>query len=217
MADDLATQLKRAELALVEAKTKREKEETRSLRFEADAQAHMAELRRASEYEHRIYTFDSAVSDRSVAAAIGDIGLWVRRNPKKPIEIVFNSPGGGVFAGLALYDFLQEIREAGTKVDTFALGMAASMGGILLQAGEKRIMSRHAYMLIHEVSSGAFGNISEMEDELKFSKRLQDRLLGILAERSSFSKAQIARRWKKKDWWLDSDECLKHGFVDEVR
>lgn len=148
---------------------------------------------------------------------IEDLGTWRRQDPKQPIKIIFNSPGGSVFEGLALYDYIQETRESGTRVDTMALGMAASMGGVLLQAGETRTMSRHSYLLIHEVSAGAMGNVSELEDELKFTKRLQDRLLSILSERASMTKQQIARKWKKTDWWLDAQEALALGFCDEVK
>jgi ATP-dependent Clp protease protease subunit len=95
--------------------------------------------------------------------------------------------------------------------------MAASMGGILLQAGSHRVLAPNAYMLIHEVSSLAWGGASELEDEVAFVKRLQDRILDILAERSTMTRQQIARKWKRKDWWLDAPEALRLGFVDEIR
>lgn len=170
----------------------------------------------SSEYA-RIYTFYDAVGGSSVRAAMKDLGIWSRRDPGENLKIVFNSPGGSVVDGLALYDFIQELKDAGHNVETVALGWAASMGGILLQAGHTRVMGRNAYMLIHEVSSINIGKTSEMEDELKFTKRLQDRLLDILAERSTLSKNQIRQRWKRKDWWLDASEALDYGFVDEIR
>jgi ATP-dependent Clp protease protease subunit len=199
-----------------EAETSKLRQEERIARLRADQLDRDDEMVRASELENRIYTFDTKVSSSSVQSCISQLGFWRRQAPTKPIEIVFNSPGGEVFSGLALYDYIQDLRDAKTRVDTTALGMAASMGGVLLQAGEKRTMSRHAYMLIHEVSAGAIGNTSELEDELKFTKRLQDRLLTILAERSTLTKNQVARRWRRKDWWLDADECLRFGFCDEV-
>jgi ATP-dependent Clp protease protease subunit len=170
----------------------------------------------ASEYENRIYSFNGPVGTASAQNMIQQLGQWVRTDAEKPIKIVFNSPGGEVFSGLSLFDYIKEMQASGTQIDTVALGMAASMGGVLLQAGNNRAMSKSSYLLIHEISSGAIGNLSEMEDEVKFAKRLQDRLLSILAERSSLSKTAIKRRWKRKDWWLDADEALKLGFVDEV-
>lgn len=176
-----------------------------------------AQMRDSSPYHNRIYTFDGVVNGNTVQHCIGKLGMWRRQDPSKPIQVVFNSPGGSVFDGLALYDYIVQSRQAGTRVDTVALGMVASMGGILLQAGESRTMSPHSYLMIHEVSSGAFGNTSEMEDEVKFMKRLQDRCLGILADRSTMSKSAISRKWKRTDWWLDADEARELGFCDEVK
>lgn len=172
---------------------------------------------RAKAGRSRIYTFGGDVGEGSVQKCIATLDAWRRRDGKKrPITLVINSQGGSVRHGLALYDFLQGIRGQGTEVKTMGLGWVASMGGILFQAGTTRVMGRHAYMLIHEISAFDYGKTSEMEEQLKFIKKLQDRLLGILAERSTYTKSQIARRWKKTDWWLDADECLKLGFCDEI-
>lgn len=182
----------------------------------AELERYNRDIDASSEYA-RIYTFYDAVGGSSVKAAMKDLGIWSRRDPGEPLKIVFNSPGGNVVDGLALYDFIQELKDAGHHVETVALGWAASMGGVLLQAGHERVMGRNAYMLIHEVSSFNIGKTSEMEDELKFTKRLQERLLDILSERSTMSKNQIRNRWKRKDWWLDADEALKYGFCDVIR
>lgn len=191
-----------------------------SARFR-QAQANAAQLEweqvRTSEYENRIYAFDGPVSGGSVQHCIVNLGQWQRRDPEKPIEIIFNSPGGGVFDGLALYDYIKEIQEGGTPVNTTGLGMAASMGGILLQAGDTRTMSYNSYLLIHEVQDIAAGNASELRDQVKFTDRIQNRLLNILAERSTLNQKQIERRWQRKDWWLDAEEALKLGFVDKVK
>jgi ATP-dependent protease ClpP protease subunit len=77
-------------------------------------------------------------------------------------------------------------------------------------------MGKNSWLLIHEVSDVVGGNMSMIEDQVEFAKRLQGNLLDILAERSSLSRAQIQRRWKKKDWWLSSEECLEHGFIDRI-
>lgn len=208
--------LKQAELEKNLAEAERYRQEAEVARLKAADLDYQKGLRDASEFENRIYNFGGSVSGKSVEACIGEIGMWVRQTPAKPIKIIFNSPGGSVFEGLALFDFIREVRQNGTRIDTLALGMAASMGGVLLQAGEKRIMSPHAYMLCHEVSTGAIGSLSELEDEVTFSKRLQDRLLDILAERSKLTKRQISRKWKRKDWWMSAQEALEFGFVDSV-
>ncbi len=124
---------------------------------------------------------------------------------------------------MALFDCIQELRRKGHFITTRALGMAASMAGILLQAGDKRVISREAYLLIHEISAGAVGKIGEMEDDMIFLNKIQGRILDIFATRCQATKApnkltrqRLANGWKRKDWWLDSAECLKYGLVDEV-
>ena len=210
--------------ALRQAQIEKERAETdflHSLKTKTDLEASFAwDIRKevdSSQHVARIYSFNGGVSDSSANNCISTLGQWQREDPDKPIQVVFNSPGGSVTAGLALYDYIQVIRQNGTKVDTHSIGWAASMGGILLQAGEERSMGDHAYMLIHEITSGAIGNASELEDELKFVKRLQDRLLGILSSRATLTKRQIERKWKRKDWWLDAQEALEFGFIDSIK
>lgn len=176
-------------------------------RDERDALAHNSEARR--------YNFLGGVEERSVDAAIKTLDEWARIS-KERITVIFNSPGGSVFNGLALYDAIQAIKAEGVPVTTVVRGMAASMAGILLQAGDERIIGENAYILIHEVSSVHIGNASELDDQLKLTKRLQARCLDILAKRSTFTTSQIERKWKKTDWWLDATESCEFGFADKV-
>ena len=166
--------------------------------------------------EARNYTFYDPVKEITVYKAIEEISLWARRDPSEPIRITFVSQGGNVLDGLALYDFIKDLRANGTRVDTVTLGMAASMAAILLQAGEERTMGSNSWLLIHEVSDVVGGNMSLIEDQVEFAKRLQGKLLEILVERSTLSKTQIQRRWKKKDWWLSAEESLELGFIDRI-
>lgn len=166
---------------------------------------------------NRVYNFIGSVNGQSVKDCMLTLGRWTRRDPGQPITLIFNSPGGSVIDGLALYDDLLALRtDRDTHIVTIARGMAASMGGILLQAGDERVMGKNAHLLIHEVSSLGIGKLSEMEDELQFCKKLQSRLLEILAERSTLTTKQIERRWKRKDWWLNADETLELGFADRI-
>ena len=193
--------------------------------FQAEAARSEISLRKA-EYDEKnrlatnehycVYLFNSAVGEGSVNQCIDQLTTWHRTKPKKPITIVFNSPGGAIVAGMALFDFIQEMRRLGHHVTTKALGMAASMAGILLQAGDERVMGKEAWVLLHEASFGAAGKIGEVDDTVEWVKKVQKRILDIFATRSNLSKSQIERRWKRKDWWLSSTDCLKHGFVDKV-
>lgn len=180
-----------------------------------------------NKYFHK-YNFTSAVDSESSQTLMDQMEQWSRLSPTCDMEIVFSSPGGSVIDGLALFDFIQMIRNRGHKVTTGAIGYAASMAGILLQAGDNRWMGRECYILIHEVSFGAGGKIGEVEDEVKFIKKIQNRVLDIFAARCQqagkngtakkpMTKAQLTSKWERKDWWLESSEALMWGLVDEVR
>lgn len=174
------------------------------------------DLRRSTDFHHGVYNFIGVVNGLTVEQCINSLVSWVRIQPGRDITLILNSPGGSVIDGLALYDVLIDLRRNGHKVTTVARGMAASMGGILLQAGDVRVVEPNAHVLIHEVSSGAIGKISEIEDEMAFLRQLQGRLLGILGERSTLSVDEIRRRWERKDWWLGAAEAVELGFADRV-
>ncbi len=166
---------------------------------------------------HRVYAFNDPVASSSVGACISQFNIWTRTDPKCDIEIMFNSPGGSVIDGMALYDYLQTLRRKGHKLTTSAFGMAASMAGILLQAGDIRVIGAESYVLIHEISTGAIGKIGEIEDVVEFTKKIQKRVLSIFALRSKKPVSYFEKHWRRKDWWLDSSECLELGIVDEIR
>jgi len=218
-------------LDILRAKAERDRAEAAKLDVEAalgrsaleQTTLLLAKAKRAEAQElaanryHHVYVFDGTVCGNTVDKCIDQLTQWMRNEPGCPIEIILFSPGGEVIAGMALFDFIQRVRHAGHHVTMTALGMAASMAGILLQAGDKRIIGRQAYVLIHEISAGAVGKIGELEDEVTFIKKIQKRVLDIFVKRASVSRAYFVRNWRRKDWWLDSDECMRIGFVDEIQ
>jgi ATP-dependent Clp endopeptidase proteolytic subunit ClpP len=192
--------------------------------IELDVRQEKRKYEKSTDHYFHIYAFTGAVTSSTVASCILQLNKWVRNEPGIEIEIQFNSPGGSVVDGLALYDFIQSVRKAGHKVTTSTIGYAASMGGILLQAGDVRVMGAESWLLIHEVSFGAGGKISEVEDTTEWLKRVQNRIVDIFANRcqttsapKKLTKASIKRHWRRTDWWIDSDEALAYGLVDEVR
>lgn len=186
------------------------------LRVKAEIEVSRFEREQASADSARVYPLTGEITTTSVKYAIDRLTEWFRHDTEAPIEVVINSGGGSIFAGLALFDYLQIIRGAGCPVTTTAVGMAASMAGILLQAGSTRRMSEHAYLMVHEASTATWGKISELRDEVELIDKLEERMLLILAERSTMSVKQIKTRSARKDWWMDAKEALKYGFVDEV-
>lgn len=149
---------------------------------------------------------------------IDAIEHWALRDPGQPVTININSPGGSITDGLALFDTIQRLRRNGHKVTTRGMGLVASMAGVLLQAGDERVLDKRAKLLIHEGSNNIKGSmtVGEQEDMQIFSKMLRDDVLDILAERSTLTKRQIENKWKRRDWVLSADEALKFGFVDRV-
>lgn len=195
---------------------KRELENTK-LAIEVKQKQREEEKNLAVEEEHLTYTFYTEVDESSVAECTRKLGEMARRSPGKPITIVLDSPGGSVLDGLHLYGFIKELRRQNHKVTVVAFGMAASMGGIILQAADVRVVHDTTWILIHEVSAGAFGKISEMQDRVDFDRRLWVQLSDILAERSTMKAEQIREKANRTDWWLSAAEAKKLGFVDEVR
>ena len=213
-----------AEVAKIEAETARVLAETRKL----DAEAGKAEIEYQKAYasrvkemmldaEHQLYRFSKDVSSNSVESCMSTLTQWHRKDSKCPIEIVFSSPGGSIIDGFELFDFIQDLRNKGHHITTGSLGMAASMAGILLQAGDVRWIGHQAWMMIHRAAFGAIGKTYEVEDEVRLVKRIEERCLDIFVSRSKLSKVKIKRNWDRKDWWIDADECLELGLVDEVR
>ena len=164
----------------------------------------------------RILPFLGSVNDKNTAAAMYHLSKMAAKSAA-PVTIWLNSPGGFVIDVLCLYDYIVALRDGrGIEVTTVALGEAASMASVLLQAGTRRLVGPSASILIHEVSGAAIGKTSELEDELAYTKRLQRRLLEILASRSTMTMRQIQSRWKKTDWWLNAQECVELGFADAI-
>ena len=213
-----------AEVAKVVAETDKLKAETRK----AEADALVAELEaravfrkrereKAEDEENYLYRFAGEVNKNSVNNCMKKLTQWSRLDPKCEIEIVFSSPGGSIIDGFELFDFIQDLRSRGHKITTGSLGMAASMAGILLQAGDVRWVGGQAWIMIHRAAFGAFGKTYEVEDEVEFIKRIEERCLDIFVSRSKLTKHKIKKNWDRKDWWINPDEALELALVDEVR
>ncbi len=163
-----------------------------------------------------VYNFFEPVNEKSVSACIDTLAHWSRLAPRANITLILNTPGGLVKEGLALFDYLTILKMAGHYLTVVALGRAASMGSILLQAGDRRLIGPNAFVLLHEVSAGTSGKVSEMQESLEFTARLQNKLLAILASKSKLNVKQIKSRWQKTDYWMDAEETVKYGFADRV-
>lgn len=171
----------------------------------------------ANKYHYQ-YLFDTSVTDTSVKGCIKQLATWERTaDDAIAVNLIINSPGGDVVEGFALMDYIAAFTARGNVLNTTAYGMAASMGGVLLQAGAERSMGANSVLLIHEAQFGAVGSYGEVEDRVKLVNIFHERILNLFADRSKVSKAFIKRNWNRKDWWLGADTALKHGFIDKVQ
>jgi ATP-dependent Clp protease protease subunit len=133
---------------------------------------------------------------------------------KKDINIYINCHGGVVTAGLAVYDTMQFLT---CDVTTYCLGMAASMGAVLLCAGTKgkRFALPNSDIMIHQVSGGAQGAASDVERQVDYMFKLKKRLIRIIAQHTSKSEEQV-RVDSDRDYYMSAEEAKAYGLVDEV-
>ena len=170
---------------------------------------------------HHVYAFDQPVSDTSVKKCINTLTAWSRDEPACEITLYINSPGGDIIAGFSLIDFLVDLRANGHHIRTVALGMAASMSAVILQAGDERVMGSNAILLIHEGSLGAIGSFGEVEDRVRLIEKLHTRIFSLFASRATPINPKTTERFlhakaKRTDWWLDSGEAMSLGLVDSI-
>lgn len=208
--------LKRARIDVLKEERKAYKAERRYHQAQTERLLIAAEEEEASLAGQRIYDFTGDVRYGEVRQAMNVLTEWVGKDPETPIMFRILTFGGDLLASLAMYDYLVLLNQNGTKVDTMAVGVCASGGMLLLQGGQERFATPNAWLMIHEVSGIASGKLSEIVDESKWTKRAQEKMLSILADRSTMSTTQIRNRWKRKDWWLEADEAKKHGFIDSI-
>ena len=131
------------------------------------------------------------------------------------IHLHINSYGGCVFSAFCIIDTIREAQKNGIRVYTYCEGKVASSGTLISVCGDKRYISKNAVMLIHELSSTFWGKFSEIEDEWHNVKMLMNKLKQVYKENTKMKKKDLDKILTH-DLWLESDECLKNGFVDEI-
>lgn len=133
---------------------------------------------------------------------------------ERDIQMYINSGGGGVYAGLGIYDTMQLVKP---DVATICTGMAASMAAVLLCAGAegKRRALKHSRVMIHQPLSGTQGQVSDMEIAIKEGLKLKDELYNIISEHSGQAYDKVYAD-SDRDYWMTSSEALEYGMIDEV-
>jgi ATP-dependent Clp endopeptidase proteolytic subunit ClpP len=170
------------------------------------------------DYSHGYFELDDDISHQSAAALLMNLRIFTRQYPGRDITIEMNSPGGSIIDGFRLYDELLRFRAEGHHLTVRVRGMAASMAGVILQAGDVREIGPSAFVMIHRAGFGAAGKAYEVEDEVEFVRMLEDRIVDIFAERSGNPRDTFTGLFKqRKDVWLSANKALEMGLVDAIR
>jgi ATP-dependent Clp protease protease subunit len=164
--------------------------------------------------QDRIVFISGEVRDDMANAIVAQLLFLQAQDPKKEISVYINSPGGSVTAGLAIYDTMQFIS---CPVATYCIGQAASMGAILLTAGNKgkRYALPNARIMIHQPWGGAEGKASDIEITAREILRLKDRLNEILSSHSGKKMEDVVRD-TDRDYFMSAEEAKKWGLIDKV-
>lgn len=164
--------------------------------------------------KERIIFLGEDVNEHTASLIVAQLLFLEAEDPKKEIKMYINSPGGQIYAGLAIYDTMQHLK---CDVATYGMGLQASMGAFLLSSGTKgkRYLLPNATVMIHQPSSGSQGKISDIEIDLKEGLRLKKRLTEILAKNCGKSYEQLEKD-QDRDYWMSSEEARKYGLVDEI-
>ncbi len=162
----------------------------------------------------RIIFLGSPIDDGVANTIIAQLLFLESQDKDKDIKLYVNSPGGSVTAGLAVYDTIQYIKPA---VSTICIGLAASMGAVLLSAGTKgkRLILPNAEVMIHQVMGGAEGQAVDVKIRAEHILKIKDRLNKILATHCDQSIEKIEKD-TDRDCFMSAEDALKYGLVDKI-
>jgi ATP-dependent Clp protease protease subunit len=164
--------------------------------------------------KERIVFVGTPINDQVANLIVAQLLFLNREDPEKEIQMFINSPGGQIYAGLGIYDTMQQIT---APISTVAVGFTASFGTVLLVAGTKgrRFALPNATMHLHQPLGGAQGQASDIEIQAKEILRLRERLNNILSERTGKSVEQIAED-TDRDIFLTAEQAVDYGLIDGV-
>jgi ATP-dependent Clp protease protease subunit len=162
----------------------------------------------------RIIFLGTPIDDQIANLVIAQLIHLESEDPDKDISVYVNSPGGSVYAGLAIYDTMQFIKP---DIQTTCVGVAMSMGALLLAGGTKgkRAALPNSKILIHQVSSGFQGQASDIEIQAREVINIKRRLEEIIAEHSGQEMEKVAKDMER-DYFMTSEEALEYGLIDRV-
>lgn len=164
--------------------------------------------------KERIIFIGEPVDERVANSIIAQLLFLDSQDNKQDIQVYINTPGGSVTDGLAIYDTIQYVK---ADVSTICVGLAASMGALLLAAGKKgkRFALPNSQILIHQVMGGVEGQAADIKIKAEQILKIRDRLNIILAKHTGQPLAKVEKD-TDRDYYLTADEAVKYGLIDKV-
>ena len=164
--------------------------------------------------KERIIFLGGPINDAVANVIIAQMLLLEHEDPKKEIKLYINSPGGVVTAGMAIYDVMQYVKP---DVTTVCVGMAASMGAVLLLAGKKgkRFALPNSEVLLHQVMGGAEGQAADIEISAKHIVKIKDKLNAIIAKHTNQPMNKVEKD-TDRDFYMSAQEAKEYGVIDEI-
>jgi len=164
--------------------------------------------------KERIVFLGTPISDQVANVIVAQLLYLSNEDPERDIQFYINSPGGQINAGLAIYDTMQLVK---APVSTIAVGLAASMGTVLLTAGTKgkRYALPNATIHLHQPLGGVSGQVADIEIAAREYMRMRDLLNSLLKQHAGLTPEQI-ERFTDRDFYMTSEQAAEYGIIDEV-
>lgn len=164
--------------------------------------------------KNRIVFLGTPITDQTANLIVAQLLYLSNEDSEAPIQMYINTPGGQVYAGLAIYDTMQMISN---PINTVAVGVTASFGTVLLTGGTpgKRYALPHATVHMHQPLGGAQGQATDIEIQANEILRLRKQINSILSHHTGKDIEQV-RQDTERDYWLNADEATAYGLVDKV-
>nr|WP_328774738.1 ATP-dependent Clp protease proteolytic subunit [Deinococcus aquaedulcis] len=162
----------------------------------------------------RIIFVGTPIESQMANTIVAQLLLLDSQNPEQEIQMYINCPGGEVYAGLAIYDTMRYIK---APVSTICVGIAMSMGSVLLMAGDKgkRMALPNSRIMIHQGSAGFRGNTPDLEVQAKEVLHLRDKLVSIYHKHTDLPHDKLMRDMER-DYFMSPEEAQKYGLIDSV-
>jgi ATP-dependent Clp protease protease subunit len=164
--------------------------------------------------KNRIVFLGTPITDQVSNLIVAQLLYLNQEDPEKNIQMYINCPGGGIYAGLAIYDTMQQISN---PISTVAVGVTASFGTVLLTAGteDMRFALPHATIHLHQPLGGAQGQATDIEIQAKEILRLREKLNNILVEHTK-QPLDVIERDTERDFYMDGEAAMEYGLIDHV-